>query len=395
MRSNDPRMSCSQPGIAGPPHAFRPPGRSVLAFSLLAASCLFLLSLSACSRKKSDNPGDARKEMPIAVEVETVRLGPIESTLRTFATLEAEQEVKVLSRTGNRVVELLVEEGDEVAMDDLLVRLDDANQQVAVSRAENSLAKARQEFSRLEALYAQNLISEQVFTDGRFELRALELTLEDAQRDLAYTVIRAPIAGTVTRRLVKLGDLVGPNQHLFDLIDFKSLVARIYVPEKDLAQLAVDQKARVTATALAGQVFIGRIQRIAPVVESRSGTVKVTIGFHEPGPLRPGMYVDVELILDARADAVLLSKRALILDGDQTYAFRMSTNRRVERLLVHPRASDSFHVEPTTGFAEGDEVVVAGQTGLKNGALVRLPGDPDPGATNQVGATAARPTPQP
>jgi RND family efflux transporter MFP subunit len=330
--------------------------------------------------------------VPIPVEVQPIRRGPIETTLRTFATLEAEQEVKVFARTANRVTELLVEEGTTVEKEVVLVRLDDANQQVMVAKAENSLAKSRREFERLEALHQQNLISDQVFTDARFELRQLELALTEAQRELDHTVIRAPLSGVISRRLVRLGDLVANGQHLFDIVDFESIVARIYVPEKNLSSLATNQPARVTATALVGSEFPGRVRRIAPVVDAKSGTVKVTLGFDEIGPLRPGMYVDVELILNQKSDAVLLSKRALILDGDQTYAFRLGENRKVQRLLIEPLASDRLHVEPASGFQEGDRVVVAGQTGLKDGALVRLPEDPDPGATNAAaGSQAANP----
>lgn len=356
----------------------------------LALLALAALIGSGCKDTKKNASGDTKadNEASIPVEVESVRRGPIESTLRTFATLEAEQEVKVFARTANRVVELKVEEGDHVRKDDILVRLDDANQKVSVAKAANSLDKSRQEFGRLEALHAQRLISDQTFADAKFEVRQLELALEDAQRELDYTVIRAPISGTLTRRIVKLGDLVSANQHLFDLVDFTSTVARVYVPEKSLANLALGQTARVTATAVGEQAFTARVRRIAPVVDAKSGTVKVTIGFDEIGPLRPGMYVDVELILDTRADALLISKRALVLDGDQTFAFRLGADRRVERLLVEPRATDRLHVEPTTGFKEGDQVVIAGQTGLKNGAKVRLPGDPDPEAEKKKDSAA-------
>ncbi len=342
-----------------------------------------LIATSACSPDKKDEAGKKKDAIAaIPVEVQALKRGPIEATLSTFATLEAEQEVKVVARTANRVVELLVEEGDHVEREAVLVRLDDANQRVAVSRAENALAKSRSEYERLAALHAQKLISDQVFTDSQFELKQLELALQDARRELDYTTIRAPLRGTVTRRLVKLGDLVANGQHVFDLIDFESLVARIYVPEKSLASLATNQLARVSVTALGGREFDGRVRRIAPVVDAKSGTIKLTVGFDSIGPLRPGMYVDVELVLSQKSDAVLLSKRALVLDGDQRYAFRLGNERKVERLLVDPVASDRLHVEPASGFREGDLVVVAGQTGLKDGAKVRIPGDPDPDATN-------------
>ncbi len=349
---------------------------------------LLALGLAGCKPSgKGAKPAERVVEVP--VEVEPVRLGSIESTLRTFATLEAEQEVKVFARTANRVVELRVEEGVEVDAEEVLVRLEDTDQRVRVAKAENALEKMRREYERLEALHAQSLVSDQVFTDARFELRQLELALEEAQRELGHTEVRAPLAGVITRRLVNLGDLVTVGQHLFDVVDFDSIVARIHVPEKELVQLETNQAARVAATALAGREFEGRIRRIAPVVDAKTGTVKVTLGFESVGPLRPGMYVDVELILSQKADAVLLSKRALVLDGDQTYAFRLGEDRTVRRLLVEARASDRFHVEPREGFEAGDRVVVAGQTGLKDGARVRLPEDGEGGGTNGTASAVA------
>ncbi len=353
-----------------------------------------LLLAVGCSRGTGEGTGPKPEAAAaIPVEVQTVQRGPIESTLSTFATLEAEQEVKVLARTANRVVALLVEEGDTADREAVLIRLDDANQKVAVAKADNALAKSRQEFARLSALHQQKLVSDQVYTDAQFELKQLELALEDARRELDYTIIRSPIQGTVTRRLVKLGDLVANGQHLFDVIDFESLVARIHVPEKNLAQLATNQLARVRVTALGNREIEGRVRRIAPTVDARSGTVKVTVGFDTIGPLRPGMYVDVELVLSRKPDALLLSKRALILDGDQRFAFRLGHERKVERILVDPVASDRLHVEPGGGFRDGDQVVVAGQTGLKDGARVRLPGDPDPGSTNAAPAAARAASP--
>jgi membrane fusion protein (multidrug efflux system) len=362
---------------------FKPlPGRGRSALSRVVAAVALSLAAAlsfGCPGQKPES-ADKKKKVDIAipVEVQPVTRGPIESVLRTFATLEAEQEVKVYARTGNRVVELKVEEGDRVEKDAVLVRLDDSNQRVAVARAVNALAKAQSELERLRPLHEQKLISDQAFTDAEFEVKGLTLALEDARRELDYTVIRAPLAGAITRRLVKLGDLVTPNQHLFDIIDFDSIVARVYVPEKDLPTLAEDQLARVKATALGARTFEGRVRRIAPIVDAKSGTVKVTIGFDDVGPLRPGMYVDVDLVLSQKDDAILISKRALTIHGDQTYAFRLGPDRRVERLLVEPRASDTLHVEPMEGFREGDLIVVAGQTALKDGAKVRLPGDPDP-----------------
>ena len=161
-------------------------------------------------------------------------------------------------------------------------------------------------------------------------------------------------------------------------MDFNSMVARIYVPEKNMPDIQLDQPGRVTATPFGTREFKGYVKRIAPVVESKTGLVKVTIGLREIGPLRPGMYVDVELITAKRADALLITKRALLYDGELSYVFRLMPERKVERVVVEPKIADKLNIEPSSGFKEGDQIVIAGQTGLKDGAKVRLPGDKPP-----------------
>jgi len=352
--------------------------------NLAYTGCLAAVMVAICLTGCRKGPADAKdgkkdaKDEALPVEVTTITRGGIEATLRNSTHLEAEEEVKVFARTANRVTELLVEEGDLVAKDQVLLRLDNDIQKTAYGKAQSSLDKGRQDFEREKVLYEQKLISEQLFNNAKHDLRQLELAFEDAKRGLEYTEVRAPIAGTISQRLVKLGDLVGLNQHLFDLVDFKSMVARIYLPEKSLPELRLDQPARVTATPFGTREFSGYVKRIAPIVESKTGTVKVTIGFKETGPLRPGMYVDVELVTAKRSDALLLTKRALLYDGELSYVFRLLPERKVERVLVEPKIADKLNVEPVSGFKEGDQIVVAGQTGLKDGAKVRLPGDPLP-----------------
>lgn len=346
----------------------------------LAAVCLAVgpgCSKSPFNRSKSAQ-GTNVTETAVPVEVALVERGPIEAVLRTSTHLEAESEVKVFARTANRVTSLAVEEGHRVERGAVLLRLEDDIQKNQFEKASNNLEKARREFERSRALHEQNLISEQAFSEVQYELRQRELALEDARRELEYTEVQAPIAGTVTRRLVKPGDLVNVNQHLFDLVDFQSIVARVYIPEREMSRVTTNQLVRVTSAALPGQTQVGYVERIAPVVESKTGTIKVTVAFRDVGDLRPGMYVDTEIVTATKTDALLLSKRALVYDADQVFAFRVGTNRQATRLLVEPLVADKLHVEPARGFAEGDQIVVAGQTGLKDGTPVRLPGDPGP-----------------
>ncbi len=359
-------------------------GRWIAALGLVGVLASYGCTVG-CSVGKSDAKtfdqgakDEKRKEEAVPVEVTALGRGEIEAVLRLSSNLEAEAEVQVFAEAPRRVTRLLVEEGTPVRAGQVLVQLQDDEQKSAVAKAEIELKESERDYERAKELYEQKLVTEETFTEAGYKVERNRLALADARRELSYTQVRAPIAGVVTQRLVNLGDQVTVNQALFRIVDFNSIVARIYVPEKDMVRLAVGQPARLRADALGGRVFSGSIDRISPVVDPSTGTVKVTVATPRQEGLRPGMYVDVELVTAVHDQALLVPKRALVYDNDQVFVFRLKDERRVERLRVAPLLENTDFIEPADGLAAGDQLVVAGQSGLKDNGLVRLPGDPEP-----------------
>jgi membrane fusion protein (multidrug efflux system) len=345
----------------------------MLGIVMLSAGCTV-----ESDNRASDNGGGEKKVEAIPIEVEPLKEGLIEATLRFSATLEAERDVQVYAEATRRVINLLVEEGDTVRKGQLLVNLQDEEQRSALAKAKSQMDQRQREFDRQKSLFDQKLVSEQVFIDAEYQLDQAQLALDDATRELAFTEVRAPISGIVTERSVNLGDFVSVNQPLFRIVDFSSIVARIYVPEQELPRLERGQAVRLTADALGGAVFSGAIDRISPVVDPGTGTIKVTVATPLQKRLRPGMYVQVELVTTVHEHAIRIPKKALVYDNDQVFVFRLSDDRTVERVAVTPALEDPEFMEPADGLVLGDQIVVAGQSGLKDGAKVRLPGDPEP-----------------
>jgi membrane fusion protein (multidrug efflux system) len=351
------------------------------AWVLLAA----LTGAAGCSTEETNaktwREGEATKEgteEAVPVEVVALARGEIEAVQRFSSNLEAERDVQVFAEAPRRVTALHVEEGRAVARGQLLLTLQNEEQKGAVAKAEIQLRQSQRDFERYRDLFAQSLITEKTFNDAAFAVEQNELALADARRDLGYTEVRAPIAGVVTERLVSQGDHVTVNQALFRIVDFDSIVARVYVPEQQLVSVRTGQAARLHSEALGRGVFTGTIDRIAPVVDPETGTVKVTVATPRQEGLLPGMFVEVELVTAVRDDALLVPKRALVYDNDRIFAFRLGDERRVERVEVEPALENADYVEPAGGLEAGEQVVVAGQSGLKDGGLVRLPGDPEP-----------------
>ena len=326
------------------------------------------------SGKDGKEDDEEEEDEAVPVEVATLGQGQIESILRFSTNLEAENDVQVFSEAARKVTQLLVEEGDKIRKGQVLIRLQSEAQQTELARVQSQLAKAKVEFERQTRLYEQELISVDEYNEATYALEQLELALSDAKRELGYTDVRAPITGTLTERFINVGDHITVNQHLFDITDFNSIVARIYVPEKELSRLRVGQDARIFAEAAGTGEKRGTVDRIAPRVDPRSGTVKVTVAIPPTEGLLPGMYVTVELITDVHEEAVLVPKKALVYDADQLFVFRVKDNDIVERLLIKAALEDRDNIEPTGILELGDRIVIAGQASLKDGSKIRLVG---------------------
>jgi membrane fusion protein, multidrug efflux system len=376
-----------------------PLARFVLLAALLAP-CAVLLGCTTQDGQAAEPPrsdeNEAAAKQPasdaIPVAALPVSTGRIESVRRYSTNLEAERQVEVLSEADRRVVELSVEEGDRVERGAVLLRLQDDEQTSALAKAESQLEKARREYERQKRLFEQELISEQLWNEATYQLEQLQIARDDAERELSYATVRAPISGTITARHVNVGAFVQKNQKLFDLVDFSSLVARIYVPERELVRLDPGQPARIVAQALGQESRPARVDRVAPTVDSKSGTVKVTLALVDRRDLVPGMFVEVELVTGAADDALLVPKRALVYDQDQVFLFRVAQDRKVERLRVDIELEDRDFVKVADGvLAEGDLIVVAGQAGLKAGAEVRVL-DPQEALATFAGGRVTAPT---
>jgi membrane fusion protein (multidrug efflux system) len=158
--------------------------------------------------------------------------------------------------------------------------------------------------------------------------------------------------------------------------------------------VAEKQPVVVTSEFLPDRSFKGWVKRISPVIDPKSGTFKVTVGVRgeRPADLPPGLFVNVRIITDTRPAAILLPKRAVIYEGGDRYVFAIVNDRAVKRKLV-AGFEDPDMIEALSGFEVGTPVIVLGQSGLKDGSLVRSVNKPliVPGAAAPGTAGSGKP----
>ncbi len=308
----------------------------------------------------------------VPVEVTPLTRGDIASYLLYSAPLETEQTVTVFSRIQGLVEKIFVEEGQHVKRNQPLLQLEQREYQLAEERARLEFERQQANFKRLQALQTKNLVSEEEFENARLQMKQAEIAWKEARLNLDYTVIRSPIDGVVGERMVNLGDRIQPANSLFVISNLSEKVVKLHIPQDDLKKCYKGQKALVLTEVLPDRRFEGWVKRISPIIDAQSGTFKVTVGVRDPrNELRPGMYVQVQLIEDTHENVPLVPKMALIYENERRYLFILHGDTAL-KVQLRSGYEDAEKVELLNPIKTGTPVVVLGQNGLRDGTLVKV-----------------------
>lgn len=346
------------------------------------------LTLAACGGGAApEQSGDAKDQaatpavgkdgkpievVKVPVEVARATRAPVSAAFQGTANLEAAAQADVVTKTSGVVLDIKVEEGDKVVAGQVLARLDSDRQRLSVKQSEANLRKLENDYKRQQELIARKLISQDVFDRSRYDLDTQRAAHDMSKLELSYTEIRAPISGVVSKRMVKVGNLIQINQPLFKIDDFDPLEAMINVPEREMSLIEAEQPVQMLVDALPDAVFVGSVARVSPVVDANTGTFRVVAQFKDPsGRLRTGMFGRVRIVYDERADALVVPRAALVGDDKDASVFVVEEGM-AKRRKIRLGYSDGGQIEVVDGVSEGDQVVTLGQAALRDGAKVQV-----------------------
>lgn len=340
---------------------------------IVALSLLLLIAYFGCGNNSHSNPNNKNNdEVVVPVEIAEIIEGDISAYFTGTATIEAEEETGVVAKVGGVVEKLLAEEGDYVKAGQVLAKLDDEKISVQLEQAKANLNKLENNYERNKDLHEKQLISTEVFQQVRYEYEHQQAVYDLAKLDLDYTAIRTPISGIVSKRLVKVGNMILPNQATFEVTGMDPLIAVLHVPERQLSRLSVGQNTLLHVDALGADDFPGRIDRISPIVDPETGTVKVTVEVHDrTRRLRPGMFARLRIIYDVHSGVVMAPKDAIMSEDKESAVF-VVRDSVAYRQFIDVGYVNSTHVEVLGGLAAGDTVVTTGKGSLKDSTKVEI-----------------------
>ncbi|WMJ69652.1 efflux RND transporter periplasmic adaptor subunit [Stenotrophomonas sp. 24(2023)] len=349
-------------------------------FSLILATAL----LAACGSKDDKAPADAAAtSSALPVSLAPAQSQTMARTVLVSGPVSAYEEMQLgVEISGQRVTALPVEVGQWVKRGQVLLQLDHRTLDSELAQAEASLrqAQASQELARMNYERSAKLAAQQLISASSLdELRANRINAEAqtatarAARDAAqlrrdFADLRAPADGLVSKRLVQPGQVVSAGNELLRLIRDGRLEWRAELPENQLADVAVGNTVELS---YGGQTVSGRIRAVTPGVDGQTRTGTLYADLPEPGPLKPGIFVDGRIVT-GEGPMLTIPTAAIVQRDGHSYVYTVNDKQQAVRHRVSTGQAVQGRTAIVQGLKAGDQVVVDGAGFLGEGDRVRV-----------------------
>ena len=339
------------------------------------------LLVSGCSEPEPM----VEKEVVRPVKIVTVGALDEDVTRDYPGTIKGAQNAELSFEVPGRIVEFVVQEGDQVHSGDILARLDDRDLRAELDKAEANLRKAEADLTRSSNIYEQDsgaISVDQIESDQR-AVDVSKASLAQAQKAVDDTLLTAPFDGLAARRLVEEFQNVQAKEPVLLLQDIEFLQIEIDVPERDftaqsrnlpLAEVNKEVKPRVVVSSVPDREFPARVTEMATAADPVTRTFVVTLAFENPEDINvlPGMTA--RAIVDPfREPGVWLPTHAVVSDsGADPFVWKVDPDSMAaSRQTVQIGDMREGSIAITGGLEDGDLVAVSGVRQLEDGQRVR------------------------
>ncbi len=287
--------------------------------------------------------------------------------------VDAVQQSTISAQTSGQVVEVLYDVDEFVEKNQLIVRLRDKDQRAQYDRAKATLEEtyarlkeAQAEYTRIENIFAQKLVSESKFDNAKAELEAAKArwnaaraALAQAEEQLERTRVRAPYSGIVTKRHVELGESVQQGQPLMSGLSLEKLRVTVAVPQNLINSIRTIGKASVLLGDKDNRIIAANKLTFFPYADNLTHTFDTRIELPQGvNGLFPGMFVKVAFVIGEKQQLVVPTG-AVVYRGEVTGVYVVDSEGRVSLRQIRPgHSTDAGFTEVLAGLKEGETIAL-------------------------------------
>ncbi|WP_423140365.1 MdtA/MuxA family multidrug efflux RND transporter periplasmic adaptor subunit [Proteus terrae] len=348
----------------------------------------------ATSSQNRGTSGSRRPPLP-PVQVATSTQEDVPQFLSALGTVKATNSVTVTSRVEGQLMALHFTEGQHVQKGDLLAEIDSRPFEVQLAQAKGQLAKdqatlanARLDLARYQKLAKTNLVSQQeldnqqaLVKQSEASIRIDEASISNAQLQLTYSKITAPISGQVGLKQVDVGNYIsgGSSTPIVVINQMDPVDVLFTLPEQDLAKVIQARKnnADLPVTALDRnnqfELAKGKLFSFDNQIDATTGTIKLKARFpQQETTLFPNQFVNVRLYVTTLEKAVVIPNAALQMGNEGHFVWVVDSENKVSKLRVEVALQNAEKVVIASGLSAEQRVVTDGVDRLTQGAKVDI-----------------------
>lgn len=332
---------------------------------IYVAAAVMAVSCGNNNSKTAEQPQAAEVRLPNVTIMAASYKDVPQSDVYT-ANVEAYAKNNIAPQSPSRIQKIYVEVGDFVRAGQIVAKMDE----VSLNQSKLSMANDSLEYSRIKKLYEQGGVSKSDF--DAMELK-YNVTRSQYQNLLENTILRSPVSGVITARNYDQGDMYGGSP-IYVVEQITPVKLYVGISEMDYTRVKKNDTVTLTADALPGKTFTGRIARIYPTIDAATHTFTAEVNVaNSDRLLRPGMYSRVTVNFGSNHSIVVPDDCVVKQQGSGVRSvFTLQADNTVKEVVVTLGRHFGTEYEILSGIAEGDKVVVKGQSSLKNGSKVNV-----------------------
>lgn len=332
---------------------------------IYVAAAVMAVSCGNNNSKTAEQPQAAEVRLPNVTIMAASYKDVPQSDVYT-ANVEAYAKNNIAPQSPSRIQKIYVEVGDFVRAGQIVAKMDE----VSLNQSKLSMANDSLEYSRIKKLYEQGGVSKSDF--DAMELK-YNVTRSQYQNFLENTILRSPVSGVITARNYDQGDMYGGSP-IYVVEQITPVKLYVGISEMDYTRVKKNDTVTLTADALPGKTFTGRIARIYPTIDAATHTFTAEVNVaNSDRLLRPGMYARVTVNFGSNHSIVVPDDCVVKQQGSGVRSvFVLQNDNTVKEVVVTLGRHFGTEYEILSGIAEGDKVVVKGQASLKNGSKVNV-----------------------
>ena len=324
---------------------------------------------------------------PAVVSTRRVTSERWQPALEAIGSITPTRGVVVSAEVSGIVRNIYFDSGQHVDEGELLVELD-----VDVDRAELDALQADRRLAeitrnRVSQIVSDNLGPRSELDEAQANLDRTEAEIAAKQAMIRKKSIRTPFAGELGIRIINPGQYLAPGDEIVQLVGLDPIYVEYSLPERYLSELRVGQRVAVTVQAYPDTLFEGDIYAISPSIQTASRSVRIRALIENPDRrLRPGMFAEVDTLLDERDRVLTLPERAVAYNpyGESVFVVNEADGVKTVALTqIKTGQVRNGRVEIISGLDEGTEVVSDGHNKLRNGQAISVDNSVDPDAMNR------------